>query len=431
MIERYSLSPMRELWTERAQYERWLQVELAVLEAQAERGEIPQDAAQAVKGRLQELTDRDVERAKQIEREIGHDVLAFVRMLEEKAGPEGRFLHRGLTSYDVVDTARSLTMKRGLELLIQELDALLETVKRRALEHKRTVMVGRTHGMHAEPLTFGLKLLLWYAELQRDRTRLEAAKAVIAVGKISGSVGTYANVDPDVERRVCERLGLEPAPISNQSLQRDRHAQVLTTLAIVAGTLEKIATEIRNLHRTEIGEVREGRPHGSSSMPHKQNPSTSETIAGLARLVRANALAALENMAVWHEQDLTRSSVERVILPDSFLALHYMLVKTREVLEHLHVDAERMRRNLERTRGAIFSQAVLLRLVDKGMSRREAHELLREKALQSERTGKPLKALLREDERVQRLLSEEELDELLDLRYHLKHVDTIFARFFP
>jgi len=241
------------------------------------------------------------------------------------------------------------------------------------------------------------------------------------VGKISGSVGTYANVDPDVERRVCQKLGLEPAPISNQSLQRDRHAQVLTTLAIVAGTLEKIATEIRNLHRTEIGEVREGRPHGSSSMPHKQNPSTSETIAGLARLVRTNALAALEN---------TRSSVERVILPDSFLALHYMLVKTREVLEHLHVDAERMRHNLERTRGAIFSQAVLLKLIDKGMSRKEAHELLREKALQSERTGKPLKALLLEDERVRRFLSKEELDELFDLRYHLKHVDTIFARFF-
>ncbi len=430
MIERYSLPPMKELWTEEADYRRWLEVELAVVEAQAELGQIPREAAQTIRERLSELTERDLERAKEIEREIGHDVLSFVRMLEEKAGPEGRFLHRGLTSYDVVDTARSLAMARGLDLLLEELDELADVVGRRAREHKHTVMVGRTHGMHAEPLTFGLKLLLWYAELRRDRERLEAAREAIAVGKISGSVGTYAHVDPRVEELVCSRLGLKPAPITNQALQRDRHAQVLTTLAITAGTLEKMATEIRNLHRTEIGEVREGRPHGSSSMPHKQNPSTSETLSGLARLVRVNALAALENLPVWHEQDLTRSSVERVVIPDSFLALHYMLVKMRGVIENLHVDAERMRRNVELSRGAIFSQAVLLALIDKGMSRREAHELLRAQALEGERTGKHLKELLRADERVRAYLGEEELDRLFDWNYHLRHVETIFARFF-
>lgn len=431
MIERYSLSPMKELWTEEADYGRWLEVELAVVEAQAELGQIPPEAARVLRERLPGLTARDIQRAKEIEREIGHDVLAFVRMLEEKVGPEGRFLHRGLTSYDVVDTARSLAMARGLDLLLEELSGLADVVGRRAQEHKHTVMVGRTHGMHAEPLTFGLKLLLWYAELQRDRARLEAAREGIAVGKISGSVGTYAHVDPRVEELVCSRLGLKPAPITNQALQRDRHAQVLTALAITAGTLEKMATEIRNLHRTEIGEVREGHPHGSSSMPHKQNPSTSETLSGLARLVRANALAALENMSVWHEQDLTRSSVERVVIPDSFLTLHYMLVRMRGVMETLHVDVERMRRNVDLSQGAIFSQAVLLRLLDKGMSRKEAHELLRANALEGERSGRPLKELLQADERVRAYLSPQELEELFDLRYHLKHVDTIFSRFLP
>jgi adenylosuccinate lyase len=425
MIERYSLSPMRGLWTEEAKYQRWLEVELAVVDALAELGQIPSEAAAVIHQRA----TIDIPRAKEIEAEIGHDLLAFVRMLEEKVGPEGRYLHKGLTSYDVVDTALSLVMKRALEILLDELGQLLRVLKERALEHKTAVMVGRTHGMHAEPITFGLKLLLWHAELERGRERLEAALKTISVGKISGSVGTYAHVDPEVERRVCARLGLEPAPITNQALQRDRHAQVLTALAITAGTLEKMAVEIRNLHRTEIAEVREGSPHGSSSMPHKQNPSTSETISGLARIVRANALAALENMAVWHEQDLSRSSVERVIIPDSFLALHYMLVRMRGVIEHLQVDAERMRRNLELTKGAIFSQAVLLKLIEKGMGRAEAHELLRLKALEIERTGKHLKELLAEDERVLEYMSCEELDELFDLEYHLRHVEQLFSRF--
>lgn len=427
MIERYALPPMSELWSEEATYRRWLDVELAVVEVAAQLGRIPPKAAQAIR----EHARVDMKRAKEIEAEIGHDVLAFVRALEESIGPEGRFIHQGLTSYDVVDTALSLALRDGLDILTGELDRLLNVVKGRAREHQYTVMVGRTHGMHAEPVTFGLKLLLWYAELGRDRARLERAREAVSVGKISGSVGTYAHVDSEVERRVCEKLGLQPASISSQFLPRDQHAQVLTTLAIAAGTLEKMATEIRNLHRTEIAEVREGRPHGSSSMPHKQNPSTCETISGLARVVRANALAALENMSVWHEQDLSRSSVERIIIPDSFLALHYMLRKMGDVMESLQIHPERMRQNLELTRGAVFSQAVLLELIDRGMSRREAHELLRTKTLESERTERHLKDLLAEDERITAHLDAAELDRLFDVGYHTRHVEAIFARFFP
>ncbi len=426
MIERYSLSPMRELWTEEAKYERWLKVELAVVDALAELGQIPKEAAQTIrqKARL------DPARVKEIEDRIGHDVLAFVRSLEESVGTAGRYIHRGLTSYDVVDTALSLVMRQALGIVKDELHKLLDIVRQRAGEHRHTLMVGRTHGMHAEPITFGLKLLIWYAELQRDLRRLEAAQEIISVGKISGSVGTYAHVDPEVERRVCAQLGLQPALISNQPLQRDRHAHVLTTLAITAGTLEKMAIEIRNLHRTEIGEVREGAPHGSSSMPHKQNPSTSETVSGLARLVRVNALAALENMPIWHEQDLSRSAVERVIIPDSFLALHYMLRSMTKVIANLRVDAKRMRENLEMSRGVVFSQAVLLKLIDKGMPRVEAHELLRAKAIESEASGKHLQDLLTQEKEICRYLSPEELAELFNVEYHLTHVDVIFQRFF-
>jgi adenylosuccinate lyase len=425
VIERYSLSPMKELWTEEAKYRRWLQVELAVAEAQAELGYIPAEAAQAItaKARL------NVARAKEIESQIGHDLLAFVRSLEESVGPEGRYIHRGLTSYDVEDTALGLALKEALAILIGEAKRLTEILKRRAIEHKRTLMAGRTHGMHAEPITFGLKVLIWYEEICRNLQRLQTAQVLISLGKVSGSVGTYAHVDPEVERRVCARLGLAPAPISNQILQRDLHAQVLTTLAICAGTVEKIATEIRNLHRTEIAEVREGCPHGSSSMPHKQNPSTCETLTGLARIVRVNALAALENQTIWHEQDLTRSSVERVIIPDSFLATHYLLVKLAGVVEHLIVNANRMRQNLELSRGTVFSQAVLLKLIDNGMARTQAHELISGLAGRAMTEQKNFKTLVGAHPDIQKLLSPREIDELFDYEYHLKHVETIFARF--
>ena len=430
MIERYSLPPMRELWTEEAKYSRWLEVELAVVEAQAALGEVPPEAAAAIRERAH-IDKEAVRRAKEIEREIKHDLLAFVRMLEEQVGPEGRFLHKGLTSSDVLDTAQALALRRGLEILTDELKGLLISIRERAEEHKHTLMVGRTHGGHAEPITFGLKLLNWHYELERDRERLEQAKGAVSYGKVSGSVGTYAHLSPKVEGLVCAELGLKPAKISNQIIQRDRYAHLLAALAILGAGLERMAVEIRNLSRTEIAEVREGRPHGSSSMPHKQNPIMSETISGLARILRANLQAALEDVALWHERDISHSSVERIILPDSFLALHWMLRRMRGVIESLVVDEERMRKNLELTRGLVFSQAVLLKLVEKGMARSRAHELLRRLALQAEGSRKDFKELLLQDEELNERLSPEELEGLFDYRHYLRHVDEIFARFAP
>lgn len=425
MIERYSLSPMKELWTEEAKYQRWLEIELTVAEAMAELGQIPEEAA----AQIRKKAKLDIGRAKQIEEKIAHDFLAFVRAVEESVGPEGRFLHKGLTSYDVEDTALAMAMRDGLDILMSDLRDLLKVLKQRAIEHKHTLMAGRTHGMHAEPITFGLKLLVWHAELERHFKRLQEAKEIISVGKISGSVGTYANVDPEVEKSVCDKLGLKPAKISSQILQRDRHAQALATIALLGATLEKMATEIRNLHRTEITEVREGAPHGSSSMPHKQNPSTSETICGLARLLRAHLLVALENIAVWHEQDLSRSSTERIIIPDSFMAVHFMLRRMTQVIRDLIVDAERMRENLEKSYGVVFSQAILLKLIDKGLARAQAHELIAKLAREAQEKRQGFKELLLKSKEVQKYLSPEELEALFDYRYHTKHVDVIFARF--
>lgn len=425
MIERYSLSPMKELWTEEAKYKRWLKVELAAVEAMAELGEIPQEAAIEI----QRKARIDIARAKEIESEIKHDLLAFVRAVEETIGAEGRFLHKGLTSYDVVDTALAMAMRDGLDVLLSDVHSLLSILKERAIEHKYTLMAGRTHGMHAEPITFGLKLLVWYYELERNLKRLEEAKEIISYGKISGSVGTYANVNPEVERRVCDKLGLKRALISTQILQRDRHAQVLAALAILGASLEKIATEVRNLHRTEIAEVREGFPHGSSSMPHKQDPVTSETVCSLARILRANLQAALENVTTWHERDMTNSAAERIIIPDSFIATHYMLRRMVEVIENLEIDEERMKRNLELTQGLIFSQAVLLKLIEKGMARREAHELIRELTLQTQAGSRKFKQLLLQDHRIRKHLKASEIEAIFDYDYYLKQVDRIFSRF--
>ena len=425
MIERYSLSPMKELWSEQAKYERWLKVELAVIEVLKERGDVPAEDANEILSKA----EVNVERILEIESEIGHDLLSFVRQLEESVGPSGRFIHKGLTSYDVVDTSLSMALSEGITLLEGELRALIEIVKQRADEHKDTLMIGRTHGMQAEPITFGLLLLVWFAELQRNLERLEHARAAVSYGKISGSVGTYANVDPETEQAVCEKLDLKAASITNQILQRDNHAEALSTLAVVAGTIEKMAINIRHLHRTEVGEVREGKAHPSSSMPHKQNPSTSETISGLVRIVRMNSLAALENMAIWHEQDLSRSSVERIIIPDSFIALHYMLRKMTEVMSHLQVNEEKMRANVELNLGGVFSQAVLLKLIDKGMPRKEAHNLIRSYTVESEKSQTHLRELLLGDDQIRAYLVQSELEELFDFGYHLKHVDEIFQRF--
>lgn len=424
MISRYSLPPMTELWSEQAKYERWLQVELAVLQAQEKLGRLPAGVFADVrcKARL------DLERINAIEAEIKHDVLSFIRALEEILGESGRWLHLGLTASDVVDSANALAMRDAFTLILEELDALLQAVKTLAFEHKTTLMVGRTHGVHAEPLTFGLKLLNWYAQLERDHERLTAAKQVVSVGKISGSVGTYANVEPEVERQACEILGLTPAKISNQILQRDRHAQALSALAILGTAIERISVECRHLSRTEVSEIYELDAHRSSSMPHKKNPIRAETLSGLSRVLRSNLQAELESVALWHERDISNSSVERIVLPDSFTLAHYMVVGARKMIEALQPDVEQMAKNLKLTQGLIYSQAVLLALVTKGMPRAQAHEHVRELTGQVDKNT-PLMTLLLQDELVAQYLSKEDVEASFSADYSLKHVETVFKRF--
>jgi len=426
MVPRYALSPMKELWSEQAKYERWLRVELAALEAQAALGQAPREAFEQATARAHV----DLERIAEIEAVIKHDVLAFVRSLEQMVGEQGRWLHLGLTASDVVDSANALAMQEAFSLLLDALRGLMAVVKQRAFEHKHTPMVGRTHGVHAEPITFGLKLLNWYAQLERDGLRLTQAQAVVAVGKLSGSVGTYANVDPEVERLACRALGLTPAKVSNQILQRDRHAQALSALAIVGTTVERIAVEIRHLSRTEVSELSERGAHRSSSMPHKKNPIGAETLSGLARVLRSNLQAELESVALWHERDISNSSVERIVLPDSFTLAHYMLVRAKSMLEALQPDVERMQRNLELTHGLIASQAVLLALVRKGMSRAQAHERIRDLSLQVS-AQRPFKALLLKDALILSHLNATELEALFSLDYAFKHIDELFQRFTP
>jgi adenylosuccinate lyase len=373
MIERYNLSPMKELWSLQAQYDRWLQVELAALHAMEKLGEVPEGTFAIVKKTIHV----DLPRIREIEGEIRHDLLAFIRTLEEQAGEAGRFIHQGLTSSDVKDTTLSLQMGDGFDLIVHEAEKLRTLLFEKARQYQDLVIVGRTHGMHAEPTTLGLKFLLWHEELGRDLSRLVQARESICVGKLSGPVGTYSCVTPAVEEAACEELGLRPARIANQVLQRDRHAEVLAAIAITGASLEKIALEIRHLSRTEVGEVEEPRPEGSSSMPHKRNPITSERICGLARILRGNLQAGLENVALWHERDMSHSCVERVILPDSFLLIHYMLVKVCGIIEGLIVHEGRIAKNLSLTRGAIYSQILLIELIECGMTRSTAHEAIK------------------------------------------------------
>jgi adenylosuccinate lyase len=424
MIERYSLLPMKDLWTEEAKYERWLAVELAVLEAQSKLGQVPEGVHKDV----QSNAKINLNRIAEIEADIKHDVLSFVRSLEEVVGESGRWLHLGLTASDVVDTANSLAMNQGLDFILKEVDTLLALIKQRAIEHKTTLMAGRTHGMHAEPVTFGLKLLNHYAQFERDHERLQQAQRMVAVGQCSGSVGTYANIDPEVERLACETLGLQPAKISSQVLQRDRYAQALTALAMLGASVERLVIEIRHLTRTEISEVFESGAHRSSSMPHKKNPITAETLTGLARILRANAQAELESITTWHERDIANSSVERIVLPDSFTLAHYMVVRTQKLVERLGVDAERMTQNLGITQGLVSSQAVLLTLVQKGMPRVEAHERIRDISMQVD-VDSPLKDLLLNDDVIGNYLDADEIEHLFSPEYSLKHVDAVFKRF--
>jgi adenylosuccinate lyase len=429
MIPRYSGPEMARIWSEENKFATWLRVELAATEVLAERGTVPREALEAIRARGR----FDVARIEAIEREVQHDVIAFVSNVAENVGPEGRWLHYGLTSSDVVDTALSLLMKEAAGLILDDLRALSDAVRRRAHEHKHTPMIGRTHGVHAEPMTFGLKLALWWSELERQRVRLERARAVISVGKLSGAVGTFSHLPPEVEEEVCRRLGLDAAPVASQVLQRDRHAEVLGALALLGASLEKFATEIRALQKTEVREVEEPFAEGqkgSSAMPHKRNPVGCEQVTGLARLLRGNALAALEDVPLWHERDISHSSVERVIVPDSFLALDHMLRRMTTIVGGMAVNADRMRRNLEMTRGLVFSGQLLLELTARGMRREDAYRVVQTHAMEAWKSEGDFRARVSADAAIRAVLSEADLEEVFRLERYLGHVDAIFDRVF-
>ncbi|MFA4044902.1 MAG: hypothetical protein HZRFUVUK_001703 [Candidatus Fervidibacterota bacterium] len=425
--ERYSYPQMRELWTLESKFRSWMEVELAICDALSELGYIPKEAVKLIR----ERASFTVERVLELERVYHHDLIAFVKAMTEGMGEEARYVHMGVTSYDIEDTALGLRMKQACELLIEDVDTLIEALRKKAVEYKDTLMMGRTHGVHAEPITFGLKLAVWVAEMQRHRERLLRLKDVVGVGKISGAVGTYATIDPRVEEIVLERLGLKRPLIATQVLQRDRHAEYICTLAIIAGSLEKFATEIRNLQRTEILEVEEpfsAKQRGSSAMPHKRNPHKCEQICGLARIVRSYVIPALETITTWHERDLTNSSVERITIPEASILVDYMLRRFTEIVNGMVVYPERMRRNIERTQGVFCSQRIMLKLIEKGWGRDEAYSVVQSAAFKALEEERHMKEVLLEDERVRSSLSDEEIDECFDYRYFVRHVDLIFER---
>jgi len=426
MIERYSRPQMKRVWSDESKFAKWLEVEIAVCEAWAELDIIPREAVPKIK-----LARLNLKRMEEILKETRHDMTAFLGSVAESLGDESRFIHLGLTSSDVIDTALSLQLVEATEILSQDIKELISVLAQKAIKHKYTAMIGRTHGVHAEPLSFGLKLALWIEEMKRNRQRLSEAKRAIAVGKISGAVGTYATLSPKVEERACARLGLAPAPVSSQILQRDRHAQFMTTLAIIASSLEKFATEIRGLQRTETREVEEPfgvSQTGSSAMPHKRNPELCERICGLARLVRGYALTSMENISLWHERDISHSSTERIILPDSCLALDYSLALFTSVMRRLQIYPQRMKRNIGLTKGLIFSQRVMLALIDKGLSRQKAYELVQRNAMKAWQGNKNFLSLLKADPEVTATLTQEELEPLFDEQYYLRYIDEIFKR---
>lgn len=428
MIARYTREEMGHIWSERNEFDTMLQVEILACEAQAELGVIPKEAAKVIR----EKADFEVERIHEIEKETNHDIISFVTAVGEHVGEEAKYIHLGLTSTDVKDTALGYMMKQACDILLADLHKFHDVLRRRAVEFKYTPMVGRTHGIHGEPTTFGLKMCLWMAEIERDIERLEHAKRNVAVGKLSGAVGTYSVVDPFVEKYVCEKLGLEPVKIATQVVQRDRHAELCSTIAIIGSTLDKIALEIRHLQRTEVREAEEyfsPKQKGSSAMPHKRNPITCERICGLARVLRGNAQAALEDVALWHERDISHSSVERVILPDSTITLDYMLHLVTRVIDKLLVYPENMKKNLELTGGLIFSQRVLTALVDKGAFRDNAYRWVQRHAMARWLEGKDFLAGLKSDEDIKKYLTDEEIEACFDPHAMLKHVDTIMGRF--
>jgi adenylosuccinate lyase len=429
MIPRYTRPEMGSIWSDENKFQKWLDVEIATAEAEADAGMIPRSAARAIrrKGRV------DVQRVLEIEKEVKHDVIAFTTNVAEHVGREARYLHFGLTSNDVVDTAQGLLIKDASRLLLEDLDHLAAVLKKRAFEFKHTPMVGRTHGIHAEPITFGVKIATWFAECQRNHERLAYAAEQMRVGKTSGAVGIYSHLSPAIEKKILAKLGLKPSPAESQVIQRDRHAFYVSTLAVIAASLEKIALEVRGLQRTEVREAEEffsAKQKGSSAMPHKRNPVSAEQICGLARVVRANAQAAFENVALWHERDISHSSVERVILPDSTILLDYMLNKTANLVEKMFVYPDRMQENLDLLKGLVFSGQLLLDLTDKGVSREEAYRWVQRNAMQVWKTREDFKSLVQRDPDISSRLSAKQIAAVFNTRRYLKHVDQIFRQVF-
>lgn len=429
MIPRYARDEMTAIWSEENKFATWLIIEILACEQLSRLGKIPPSSLTTIT----EKASFSIDRIQEIEKTVKHDVIAFLTAVSEKVGDDARYIHMGLTSSDILDTSLAVQLDRAASLLLDDVDRLLDILRKRAFEHKTTPMMGRSHGIHAEPVTFGIKMALWYEEMVRNRERLERARDRIAYGKLSGAVGTFSFIDPSVERYVCEKLELKPAPVSTQVIQRDRHAEFFTTLAIIAASLEKFAVEIRHLQRTEVREAEEyfsAGQKGSSAMPHKRNPVLSENITGLSRLMRSYAVSAMENVALWHERDISHSSVERVIAPDATILLDFMLHRFADVMENLVVNADRMSANIELTNGVIFSQFVLLKLVESGLSRERAYELVQRNAMKSWQDNISFRQLLREDEDVMAYVKAPDIDAAFDINLFLGNIDYIFTRVF-
>lgn len=429
MIPRYSRPEMAHLWEPENRYRKWLEVELLACEANARLGLIPAKSLINIKKR----TAFDIRRIDELEKIVKHDVIAFLTSVAEKVGPDSRYIHLGLTSSDVLDTSLASLMREASDIIIKDIRKLMSVLKKKALRHRYTVMIGRSHGVHAEPITFGLKMALWYEEMKRNLDRMLRARDVVSVGKVSGVVGTFANIHPSVEKYVCARLGLKPEAVATQVVQRDRHAEFLSTLALIAASIEKFSVELRHLQRTEVLEAEEyfsEGQKGSSAMPHKRNPISAENLSGLARVVRSNALAAMENVALWHERDISHSSVERIIIPDSTILIDYMLARFTNLIDKLIIYPENMRRNMDISRGLYHSETVMLSLVEKGLTREEAYRLVQRNAMDAWRGRGEFRELLKKDPDISRHLSEREIDRCFDLRRMLKNVDYIFKRVF-
>lgn len=429
MIPRYSRPEMAKIWEPENKYRKWLDVEIAACEAWAELGEIPKKSLDVIKKKA----NFNIKRIDKIELTVKHDVIAFLTSVAEYVGPDSRFIHKGLTSSDILDTALALQMREAADIIIKDIIDLLGVLKKNALKYKNTVQMGRSHGIHAEPVTFGLTFALWYEEMKRNLVRLKAAKETISYGKLSGPVGTFSNIPPSIEQRVCNKLKLKPAPVSTQIIQRDRHAEYMNILALIAASMEKIAVEIRHLQRTEVLEAEEPfakGQKGSSAMPHKRNPIGSENLSGLARVVRSNAIAAMENIPLWHERDISHSSVERIIIPDSTILVDYMLARLTGILKDLCVYPERMLENIKSSYGLFCSQRVLLKLTEKGMSRENAYSIVQKKAMESWQDKKDFKDILNKDSQIMKYVSSAELDNIFNLTYYTKNVSYIFQRIF-